>query len=69
MIFSMKYLKELFMCSSDDLKYKNTVLVYIAANIVLVLIAIIFNIIFDSGIPLVILFGLFLYLLIFLVLG
>ncbi len=61
----MKYLKELFMCSSDDLKYKNTVLVYIAANIVLVLIAIIFNIIFDSGIPLVILFGLFLYLLIF----
>lgn len=59
----MKYLKELFMCYSDDLKYKNTVLVYIAADIVLVLIAIVFNIIFESGIPLVILTALFLYLL------
>ncbi len=60
----MKYLKELFMCSSDDLKYKNTILVYMAANIVIALIAIIFNIIFKSGIPLAILAGLFLYLLI-----
>ncbi len=60
----MKYLKELFMCSSDDLKYKNTILVYMAANIVIALIAIIFNIIFKSGIPLAILTGLFLYLLI-----
>lgn len=59
----MKYLKELFMCYSDDLKYKNTVLVYIAVDIVLVLIAIVFNIIFESGIPLVILTALFLYLL------
>lgn len=59
----MKYLKELFKFSSDDLKYKNTVLVYIAADIVLVLIAIVFNIIFESGIPLVILTALFLYLL------
>ena len=59
----MKYLKELFKFFSDDLKYKNTVLVYIAADIVLVLIAIVFNIIFESGIPLVILTALFLYLL------
>ncbi len=42
----MKYLKELFKFSSDDLKYKNTVLVYIAANIVLVLIIILSDIVF-----------------------
>ena len=42
----MKYLKELFKFSSDDLKYKNTVFVYIAANIVLVLIIILSDIVF-----------------------
>lgn len=45
----MKYLKELFMCSSDDLKYKNTILVYIAANIVIALITILSDIVFENA--------------------
>lgn len=61
----MKYLKELFMCYSDDLKYKNTVLVYIAADIVLVLIAIVSDIVFENAYLLrFIIAALFLYLLV-----
>lgn len=45
----MKYLKELFKFSSDDLKYKNTVLVYIVVNIVLVLITILSDIVFENA--------------------
>lgn len=60
----MKYLKELFKFSSDDLKYKNTVLVYIAADIVLVLIAIVSDIVFENAYLLrFIIAALFLYLL------
>lgn len=61
----MKYLKELFKFSSDDLKYKNTVLVYIAADIVLVLIAIVSDIVFENAYLLrFIIAALFLYLLV-----
>ena len=45
----MKYLKELFKFSSDDFKYKNTVLVYIAANIVIALITILSDIVFENA--------------------
>ena len=53
------------MCYSDDLKYKNTVLVYIAADIVLVLIAIVSDIVFENAYLLrFIIAALFLYLLV-----